>query len=114
MKLVVAASFFDDALPHRLEHDKCRTRSRKRRLSNTPRNSNFKLWHGGGRDGFAVNRAPRHEAFLVRADGADARLQAVGNNQHRVVDEQRRDLLLVGFGTVRTPARCRVFRPRIF
>ena len=60
------------------------------------------------------NTRPRHEAFFVSADGADARLQAVGNNQHRVVDEQRRDLLLVGLELCERLPDVGVFIRRIF
>ena len=97
-----------------LEHDEMPDEIQKTALVEHATQQNFKLRHGGGRDGFAVNRAPRHEAFLVRADRADARLQAVGNNQHRVVDEQRRDLLLVGLELRERLPDVGVFVRRIF
>ena len=115
MKLVIARQFFDDAIAAVvLEHDEMPDEVKKAAFIEHAAQQHFKLRHGGGRDGFAVNGAPRHEAFLVRADGADARLQAVGNNQHRVVDEQRRDLLLVGLKLLERLPDVGVFVRRIF
>ena len=97
VELVVARQLLDDAIAAViLEHDEMPDEIEETPFVEHAAQQHFQLREFGGRDGFAINGAPRHEAFLVRADRADARLQAVGNNQHGVVDEQRRDLLLVG------------------
>ena len=96
MKLMIARQFFDDAAAAViLEYDEMPDQGKKPALVKHAPQQDFKLWHRGGRDGFAINRAPRHEPFLIGADGANACLQAVGNYHHRVVDEKRRDLLFV-------------------
>ena len=50
--------------------------------------------------GGAGHGAPRHEALAVGGQRADARLQAVGDDQHGVGAEQRGDLGLVGLQLV--------------
>ena len=112
---MIARQFFDDGIAAVvLKHDEMPDEIQKTALIEHAAQQNFKLRHGGGRDGFAVNGAPRHEAFLVRADGADARLQPVGNNQHGVVDEQRRNLLLVSLELCERLPDVGVFVRRIF
>ena len=68
-------------------------------MSNTPRSTTC----SSGRSGRIVaagNGAPRLEPFLAGAERADARLHAVGGDQHRIGIEQRRDLRLIGLQLV--------------
>ena len=114
VKLVVTRYLFDDRIPAVvLEDDEMADEIEKPPFVEHAAQQHFQLRHGGGRERFAVNGAPRHEAFFIRADGADARFQAVGNYQHGVVDKQRRNLLLVGLELVeRLPRYLRLRPPR--
>ena len=71
---------------------KCRTRSRKRRCSNTP--SSTTCSSGSVRRRIVspaiVRQGLNHSR--PRRERADARLHAVGDDQHRVGGEERRDL----------------------
>ena len=115
VELVIARQFFDDGIAAVVfKNDEMPDEVEETALLKYAAQQHFKLRHGGGRDGFTVNRAPRHEAFLVRADGADTRLQPVGNNQHGVVVEERRNLLLVGLELRERLPDVGVFVRRIF
>ena len=55
----------------------------------------------GGRGGhFPGDRAPDLEPFRIGREGPDPRLETIGDDQHLVVVEERRDLLLVGLELV--------------
>ena len=79
---------------------KCRRNFRSRSLLEQPRDQHLQFQHRGRGYVVALDRPPRLEPFLVGRQRADAGLQPVGDDQHLVVDEQRRDLLLVGLQLV--------------
>ena len=94
---------------------KWRSRSRKRRFSKTPSSTTCSSASRGGRILAPGDRAPGLEPLLARAERADARLHAVGDDQRRVGREQRRDLRLVGLELLEgRPDRRRSRRPAFF
>ncbi len=66
-----------------------------------------------GRDRPAIHRPPGHEALAVGGQGADPRLEAVGDHQHGVGAKERRDLVLVGLELVEGPVQGGVLVPRV-
>ena len=76
------------------------TRSRKRRLSNTPLRTVSSSGDALRRQIVARHRAPGHEPLAVGGQRADTRREPVRNHQRRVGAEQRADLRLVGLQLV--------------
>ena len=79
---------------------KLRIRSRNRRLLEDALDQHLQFGRALGGDVLPLDGPPRHEPLPVGGQRADAGLQAVGDDQHLVVGEQRGDLLLVGLKLV--------------
>ena len=100
MELVVGGGLLGDLFAVVLERDEVAAHSRKRSLWKRPlMRTSPRAWVTGARL-FAVNGAPEVEAFLVGGDGADAGLDAVGDDQGGVVGEKAGGLGLVGLELV--------------
>ena len=98
VELVVAGHLFDDHARSRVgfKHDEMPNQVQKSALLEHAPQHDLQLRHGWRRNRLAGNRPPRHEPFPVGADCPDPRLQPVRNHQHRVVNEERRNLEFVG------------------
>jgi hypothetical protein len=109
---MVAGELLDDALGGVLEHHEAAHQLEEPALVEDAVEQREQL-EGAGRDHLlAVDRAPRREPLEARADRADPGL-AVGDDQERVVGEQRRDLLLVGLELLVGVGQRRVLIPRV-
>ncbi len=97
MKLVVARHLLGElAGPKVLEHDEVPHELEEAPLREHPLQHHLELGQIRRRVLASGDRAPRLEPLTSRAERADARLDAVGNDERRVGGEQRRDLCLVG------------------
>ena len=75
---MVARHFLDDrSAPVIFKHDEMADQIKKPALVEHAAEQHFQLRHGDGRNRLAFNCPPRHEAFLVRADRADAGFNSV-------------------------------------
>ncbi len=96
VELMIPGHLLDDApAAFILEHDEVPHQIKEASLVEHAFEKHFEFRGSFWRDDVAVNRPPRHEPFRIRADRPDARLQAVGDHQHRVEGQQRRNILLV-------------------
>ena len=101
VELVVAGHLLDDravaaAVPRVLEHDEVAQQVEKAARSNTPASTTSSSGMRGGGILPPVDRAPGLEPLPARAERADARADAVGDDERRVGREERGDLRLVG------------------
>ena len=95
--LVVAGHLLDQhAIARVLEDDEIADEIQEAPPVEDPLDHNLKLAQMLVGQPRAVDGPPGHEPFAVGGEGADARVEAVGDDQRLVEGEQRRDLLLVG------------------
>ena len=107
VELVVARHLLGELArrPSILEHDEVAQQIEEAALLEHAFQHHLQLGHAAGGVLAPGDRAPGLEPFLARAERADARLHAVGDDQRRVGSEERRDLRLVGLKLLESATR---------
>jgi hypothetical protein len=100
VELVIAGELLHDAVVVGLVDDEVAQEIEEAPLLEDPAQHHLELGHRGRRELFTLDGAPRRVALAVRGDRADARVDAVGDQQERVEHEERRQLVLVGLQLV--------------
>src|SRR5437867_1947637 len=95
VKLMIARHFLRDCRAVVLEHEKMADKIEKSPLIEHAAKQNLELRHRSGSNCLTGYRAPRHEAFAVRTDGSDTRIQPIGNDQDGIIGEERWNLRFV-------------------
>ena len=100
VELVIAGENLGEAAAGVAEDDEVLDEVEEAALVEHALEDGFQLGRALGREVVAGDGAPRHEPLAVSGQRADAGVEAVGNHEHRVRAEQRRNLRLVGLQLV--------------